>query len=233
MTQALLRLAEVVTTSIGALDSDMHGQQVVVAGMLQRARRHITKKGDEMAFVTLEGLDGTCDVVVFPRVWSHTRHLWQPEQVLVVGGRIDASRRDEPSLLCDWVKTPDEIRVAADDVSVGAVGPAPGPAPAPPPAAARQHRTASTARPARPPRKILVTLSRSGRQAQDVKMLHQVHDLLVQHSGRDRFVIYLVGGAAKPVELAFPNDRTHYCPELAVELAAVAGTDAVRVESLQ
>jgi len=233
MTQALLKLSHVVTTSIGALGDEGHGQQVVVAGMLQRARRHFTKKGEEMAFVTLEGLDGTCDVVVFPRVWSQTKQLWQPEQVLVVGGKLDARRRDEPNLLCDWVKTPDQIARPAEGGGSPATTPSLTPAP-PPPSAPAGEATASpapslTSPPSPATRTVLVTLTRSGEQNRDVRTLRNVHDLLVKHSGQDRFIIHLIGGAARSVQLAFPNSRTHYCPQLARELAA-AGVDAVRVE---
>jgi hypothetical protein len=79
-------------------------------------------------------------------------------------------------------------------------------------------------------RTLHVTLTRTGEQAKDVQTLRQVHRLLVEHSGQDHFVIRLVGGAKKPVELAFPNDTTHYCPELAQQLAAIVGGQAMRLE---
>jgi DNA polymerase-3 subunit alpha len=207
LTQTLAELQDVVTAYAGALSQEMDGQQVVVAGMVQRTRRHITKKGDEMAFVTLEDLQGTCDVVVFPRVWSKTKHLWQPERILVVSGKVDTGRRDEPSLLCGWAKPPEEVSL---------------------PSTQEQRRT--TAPPPPLTRTVRVTLPRSGEQTQDVQTLRQVHDLLVGQQGQDRFVIHLIGGASKPVELAFPNDTTRYCPELVQALAAVVGRDAVQVE---
>ena len=77
---------------------------------------------------------------------------------------------------------------------------------------------------------VRVTLTRSGEQSHDVQTLRQIHSLLIEHSGQDHFVIRLTGGAGKPVELAFPNDRTRYSPELTQQLAALVGADAVRVE---
>ncbi|MFQ6101493.1 MAG: DNA polymerase III subunit alpha [Anaerolineae bacterium] len=211
LTQALVGLQDVVTAYASTLSADMNGQQVVVVGMVQRVRRHTTKKGDEMAFVTLEDLQGTCDVVVFPRVWSRTKPLWQPERILVVGGKVDLGRRDTPSLLCGWVKTSDEATVPSKrDHPQVAVPPLP---------------------PSPPMHTIRVTLTRSGEQAQDVQTLRRVHSLLVGNPGQDRFIIHLVGGAGKPVELAFPNDTTRYCPELARELAAIVGAEAVQVEA--
>jgi DNA polymerase-3 subunit alpha len=235
MTQALLKLRDVVSTSIGALTGETDGQQVVVAGMLQRARRHITRKGDEMAFVTLEDLDGVCDVVVFPRVWARTKQMWRPERVLVVGGKLDAKRRDEPSLLCDWVKTPDQITLPLPGSS-RAVAEATEPPPVsynrvPAPAAAAAAAPSDSPEPPAPPQSdtVFVTVTRLGEQRRDVETLRTVHRLLVDHPGQDHFVIRLVGGTSKSVELTFPNDKTHFCPELARELAAVVGRGAIRV----
>ena len=228
MAQALLRLSDVVTPSIGALSGEMDGRQVVIAGMLQRARRHITKKGDEMAFVTLEDLDGTCDVIVFPRVWAQTKQMWRPERVLVVGGRLDARRRDEPSLLCDWVKTPDQVTVQLAESGP----PVTDPSDSPPPSYSRAPRSTVAAVVPPPPRMdtVHVTVTRIGEQTKDMQTLRTVHRLLADHPGQDHFVIRLVGGTSKSVELAFPNDKTHYCPELARELAAIVGQGAIRVE---
>jgi DNA polymerase-3 subunit alpha len=132
LTRTLVGLQDIVTAYAGSLSADMGGQQVTVAGMVQRIRRHFTKKGDEMAFVTLEDLQGTCDVVVFPRVWSTTKHLWEFDRVLVLGGKVDAGRRDVPNLLCNWAKLPEEMMLPVDQGSSQTVAP-PAPPPQPPP----------------------------------------------------------------------------------------------------
>ncbi len=112
LTRVMNRLDDLLSGSVGTLGEERSGQQVTVAGMVQRIYRHITKKGNEMAFVTLEDMQGSCDVVVFPSVWNETKNVWQPEQIVVVNGKVDASRRDEPSLLCSWVKHPQDITSA-------------------------------------------------------------------------------------------------------------------------
>ena len=190
-----------------------------------------------MAFVTLDDLQGTCDVVVFPRVWSTTKHLWQPERILVVSGKVDVGRRDTPSLLCGWVKTPDEVAVPSEQNRPQAAAPPPPPRSAETPSWPRpEHLPAGAAetptpKPAAPPvRTVRVTLTRSGEQTQDVQTLRKVHSLLADHSGQDQFIIRLAGGTGKPVELAFPNDTTRYCPELKQKLAAIVGAEAVWVK---
>ncbi|MCP4538442.1 MAG: DNA polymerase III subunit alpha [Chloroflexi bacterium] len=228
LTPALTRLQEVVTAYAGDLNADMNGRQVTVAGMVQRVRRHTTKKGDEMAFVTLEDLQGTCDVVVFPRVWTKTKDLWQPERIVVMSGKVDAGRRDTPSLLCNWVKTPDKISIpTGNGGSQAAISQRREPLQRMSPINTDRTETRSISSLTRT---IRVTLTRSGKQSQDVQKLQAVHSLLVKHSGQDRFIIRLAGGTKKPVELAFPNDTTRYSSDLAQQLTALVGAGSIHVE---
>jgi DNA polymerase-3 subunit alpha len=215
LSQVLPRLRDVVTAHAGSLSEESNRQQVVVAGMVQRVRRHITKKGDEMAFVTLEDLQGTCDVVVFPRVWARTKDLWQPEAMLVLGGKVDTGRRDEPNLLCDWAKTPDQVTLPSEPERSAPPSPK-----APPPTA---YSTPG-------PRVVRVTLTRSAEAERDVQTLRQIHALLAERDGQDHFRIRVVDGAGKAQELMFPNTTTRYTPELERKLIALVGQGAVWVE---
>jgi len=218
LTGPLNRLRDVITAYAGTLSTEMSGQQVVVVGMVQHVRRHTTQKGDEMAFVTLEDLQGTCDVVVFPRVWKESQHLWQPERILVIGGKVDAGRRETPSLLCDWVKVPEEVIVPAEHSQPQSATPASTSLP--------QHQRSASPR----VHTVRVTLVRSGEQARDVEVLRRVHSLLAGNPGQDHFVIRLTGGSNRVVELAFPNSTTCYTPELEKQLISIAGVGGVQVE---
>ena len=246
--QVMDRLNDVLSGSVGTLPEERSGQQVTVAGMVQRVYRHTTKKGNEMAFVTLEDMQGSCDVVVFPSIWKETRDIWQPEQILVVNGKVDSSRRDEPSLLCSWVKRPEDVSVAvpADDPNGQIEGEtetpdsrryaAPsGPPPEPPPPPRQtpspaESRTRSAQRNPESRKLVCVTLRRSAKQEEDKRRLREIHDLLIGHEGQDQFVIRLSDGSGGGVELRFPNQGTSYCPELADDLRALVGGQGVRVE---
>ncbi len=262
LTRMQARLGEVLSSSVGALAEEPSGQQVTVAGMVQRVHRHTTKKGDEMAFVTLEDTHGSCDVVVFPSVWRGTKDLWDPEQILVVNGKVDSSRGDEPSMLCNWVKRPEEIPVGVPAESVGDGGPeglsAPGPprdrpdpgfsrraeaAKSDPPAASstpeldegpgNQTNNGSSQPSAVPHRTVYMTVERTDKQAEDKRTLRRVHDLVTSYDGRDQFVIRLRGGPEGDRELRFPNQATSCCRELLTDLQALLGADAVRVVTVE
>jgi len=101
---------DLVNTTVDRLATEALGQQLTLVGMVQRVRRIATKKGDTMAFVTLEGSGGTVDVTVFPRVYERFKDRLVVESVLVVSGKLDNRQdREEHSLLADWFKEPHEL----------------------------------------------------------------------------------------------------------------------------
>ena len=55
-----------------------------------------------MAIVTMEDLQGTIEVVVFPRLYEQTGPTWREGEILLVAGRVD-HKGEEISLLADLV----------------------------------------------------------------------------------------------------------------------------------
>ena len=103
-------------------------------------RNVITKKQDSMAIVTIEDLQGSIEVVVFPRLYETTRATWRDGAILLVAGRVD-HKGEEVSLLADLVADWDDAvlrgpetfarEVAAGDRSGGRNGHGPRRAPVP------------------------------------------------------------------------------------------------------
>ena len=81
-------------------DESLDGQRVVVGGIVTGFRRVITKSGSTMGVVTLEDLQGSIEVVVFPKMYETTAATWTEGAILLVAGRID-HRGDDVSLLAD------------------------------------------------------------------------------------------------------------------------------------
>jgi DNA polymerase-3 subunit alpha len=101
---------DLVNTTVDRLATEPLGQQLALVGMIQRVRRVTTKKGDTMAFVTLEGSGGTVDVIVFPRTYERFKDKLIIESVVVVSGKLDNRQdREDHSLLADWFKEPHEL----------------------------------------------------------------------------------------------------------------------------
>jgi len=90
-------------------DEALDGQRVVVGGIVTGFRTVITKARATMGVATLEDLQGTIEVVVFPRLYEQTAAIWQEGAILLVAGRVD-HRGDEVSILADLVT---ELEAAA------------------------------------------------------------------------------------------------------------------------
>jgi DNA polymerase-3 subunit alpha len=89
------RLGERVDTGIGELGAHLDGVYVQIGGAIRDLRAFIPRRsttGQRMAFVTLEDLSGTCEVVVFARTFEECAELLRADQVIVVRGRVQAGR---------------------------------------------------------------------------------------------------------------------------------------------
>jgi hypothetical protein len=75
---------------------------VVLGGIVTGIRSVMTKAKATMAVVTLEDLQGTLEVVVFPKTYEQTAGTWRDGAILLVAGRVD-HRGEEASLLADSV----------------------------------------------------------------------------------------------------------------------------------
>jgi len=196
--QVTADLENTVTAFCGQIDESMVNQKVVVAGMVTWIRPHITKNDKPMAFVQLEDLQGSIEVVVFPSVYEGTQELWEPDKILIVKGRVDVRGR-EPKIICESVQDHVVVSELPEEREEQPNGPL--------------H--------------LHITLTRSGDQEGDIKLLGQVHDLLQRYKGEDRFSLYLAD-ERKRVQLDFPNDSTGYCLELEQALVQMLGAGTVR-----
>ena len=70
----------------------------VVGGVITALQRKWTKKGDLMAVFTLEDLQGSVEVMVFPRTMTEIGHLLADDAVVLLGARVD-KRDDTPKLI--------------------------------------------------------------------------------------------------------------------------------------
>lgn len=73
---------------------EMHDKQVPVAGLVSSLRKIFTKNNDEMAALVLEDLQGTMEVVFFPRTWAKVKEKVVEGAVLRITGKVDAKRGD-------------------------------------------------------------------------------------------------------------------------------------------
>jgi DNA polymerase-3 subunit alpha len=104
-------------------DESLDEQRVVVGGIITAQRTVITKRQETMAIVTVEDLQGSIEVVVFPRLFETTRPLLRDGAILLIAGRVD-HKGEEVSLLADLIADWDDAAARgpeafARDVAAG------------------------------------------------------------------------------------------------------------------
>jgi DNA polymerase-3 subunit alpha len=100
-------LPEYVTAYTGDLAEEQDQAKVTIGGILTGSRRVITRAGSTMLVANLEDLQGTVEVVVFPKVFQETANAWSDDAVVLVSGRVD-HRDEEAKLLCEVVHSWDD-----------------------------------------------------------------------------------------------------------------------------
>ena len=98
------QLSQHITHYSGQLSEDDHGKSVVMAGVVTSLRTHLTKKGDTMGFVTVEDLQGSLDLVIFPRTWREVNTWLAVEQIVLIYGKVDAKGAGSAKILVDVLK---------------------------------------------------------------------------------------------------------------------------------
>lgn len=85
-----------------------NNSRVVICGLVASMRKLTTKKSQLMAFVNLEDLFGSAEIVVFPKVYQKSVHMLESGEPLVVVGRINVKEDAPPAILADEIRTLEE-----------------------------------------------------------------------------------------------------------------------------
>jgi DNA polymerase-3 subunit alpha len=91
-------------TSLGMVSEETVGGTVRVLGLLARVRQLRTSKDEDMAVGELEDLEGTMEVVVFPKTYRQVKPYWVPDSILIVVGKVEL-RNDRLQLVCQAVQS--------------------------------------------------------------------------------------------------------------------------------
>jgi DNA polymerase-3 subunit alpha len=97
----------------------MNGRPVTIVGLVVTIRQITTKKGDTMAIITVEDVQGNIDCVIFPRTWAESQEMVAEDRLIIVRGKADSSRGDM-QIIVDNVSQNFDVAMAADSpIDVG------------------------------------------------------------------------------------------------------------------
>ncbi len=69
-----------------------------IAGIVNSCREVTTKRGDRMAYISLEDTKGIVDVIVFPDLYSQSAALIKSEKPVIVTGSVERSEEGTPKI---------------------------------------------------------------------------------------------------------------------------------------
>src|SRR5436305_604526 len=206
-------LAKLSDTQAVEVTSALQDTEVRVAGLVREVRRVVTRKGQIMAYATLEDLTGAVDVVLFPRVFEQTRLLFEPDRVLVVQGKVDARAGSTRATGSAGPPVDPEMETEVETASVVAEGAWLWDDPECLPVARRQ---------------LVHVRVPSG----DAGLAERLESVLARHPGGDEVVLHVVVGSREVVVNA---DRYHVLagPALIAEIDDLVGQATTRLETVR
>jgi DNA polymerase-3 subunit alpha len=185
--------------------------------MVASVRSLFTRDRRPFVSAVLEDLDGRIEAMVWPKLYSDTKDLWQEGNILLVEGKVRL-RDDRVQLNCDHVRRYQLEAAQGKEI----VTPQPTKAPI-----VAETVTAYTA-PAES-RRLVIGISQTSDKDTDIAYLHKLINTLKEFPGQNT-VSLRVTNEEKIINLKLSSIRTGYCPELHQRLVELVGEDGIRVE---
>ena len=115
------RKCDASTTGLGHQEE---GKVVKVGGVISELNKKYTARGELMANISLEDLEGSVEVIVFTKAMSQVGHKLINDQPVIITGRVD--RRDETlKLVCmdvETLKSDEETKISSIEVQIPQTG---------------------------------------------------------------------------------------------------------------
>lgn len=86
------------------------GERVTVGGMITDKTIKYTRNNQAMAFLTIEDLFGTVEVVVFPRDYERNQGIMQKDEKVFIRGRANVEEEKNGKIICEKVYSFDEAK---------------------------------------------------------------------------------------------------------------------------
>lgn len=89
--------------NVKSLSLEELGGNVVMAGIISRLKKTLTRKNDPMAFFTLEDMTGNIEVLVFPKIMEKALPYLDNDKIVQVSGRL-SDKDEEFKLIAEEIK---------------------------------------------------------------------------------------------------------------------------------
>ena len=80
------------------------GSKVIIGGIISSVSKKVTRKNDMMAFIVVEDLYSSIEVVVFPKVFERYKSLLVEDGIVLITGRVSIREEEQPKILCEEIR---------------------------------------------------------------------------------------------------------------------------------
>lgn len=112
------------SSSTRDLSNKEDGNDVTVCGIITEVRTTLTKKGDRMAYVRLEDLEGSVELIIFPELYRSSSALLTEDRPVLTAGTVnktDSGLKLKTSRISDLAEMAERI-TSQVDISLHSVG---------------------------------------------------------------------------------------------------------------
>ena len=111
--EKIFKSYEIIQESIAnEISDDINGEEdlindndtVILGGILSDVKQKVTKNNTIMAFLQLEDLSGTIEVIVFPKTLERLRSLIEKDALVKIKGRVNIKEDELPKLICEQIE---------------------------------------------------------------------------------------------------------------------------------
>ncbi|HDK7165278.1 TPA: DNA polymerase III subunit alpha [Clostridium botulinum] len=89
---------------VDTISSIKDGDKIVVGGMITHVSKKLTRNNDMMAFIVLEDLYSSIEVIVFPKIFNMARNIINEDEVVLLKGRVSLREDEQPKLICEFME---------------------------------------------------------------------------------------------------------------------------------
>lgn len=86
--------------------------RVILGGILSGVTQKVTRNNSIMAFLKLEDLTGTIEVIVFPKTLDKVKDLCVTDSLVIIKGRLSLKEDEPPKLICESIEPLEQINTS-------------------------------------------------------------------------------------------------------------------------
>lgn len=97
------------------------GDRVIIGGIISEVSKKLTRNNSTMAFMKVQDMYGTVEVVVFPNAFEKGKNLINNDGFVLVKGKISIREEEQPKVICEELMELEQGKVTSPSKSIDAL----------------------------------------------------------------------------------------------------------------